>query len=239
MKSTATPYFPLLEQITMVTSVVKNSLTGHGFLKMQQEVRNMLCEEVRNAIALKRFSLISPILNGQVNNRKDYYAQISSKPVEMPHYGIRKYSPKTIESWYCDYMRGGLDALKPGYRKDRGNCRKIDTELAEKILETKRKYPKAPTTIIYDKLIKKGILKEGQISLTTLYRFLKFSNHESIYETEEKKEIKRFAHQYINELWYGDLMYGPYIQEEAYLPCSIRIMGRFTVHSSLNLCART
>ncbi|WP_235827474.1 hypothetical protein [Acetivibrio saccincola] len=111
--------------------------------------------------------------------------------------------------------------------------------MLKKILETKRKYPKAPTTIIYDKLIKKGILKEGQISLTTLYRFLKFSNHESIYETEEKKEIKRFAHQYINELWYGDLMYGPYIQEEAYLPCSIRTMGRFTVHSSLNLCART
>jgi putative transposase len=100
----------------------------------------MLSDEVRNAIALKRFSLISPILNGQVNNRREYYVQISSNPIEMPHYGIRKYSPKTIESWYCDYMRGGLDALKPGYRSDKGNSRKIDAELAEKILQIKKAY---------------------------------------------------------------------------------------------------
>ena len=173
----------------------------------------MLSDEVRNAIALKRFSLISPILNGQVNNRWEYYVQISSTPIEMPYYGIRKYAPKTIESWYCDYMRGGLDALKPGYRADKGSSRKIDAELAEKILEVKKAYPKAPNTVIYDKLIEDGILKEGQISLTTLYRFLNSSNCKNIQETEEKKEIKRFAHQYINELWYGDLMYGPYIQD--------------------------
>ena len=173
----------------------------------------MLDDDARNAIALRKFSLISPILNGQVNNRWEYYVQISSNPIEMPHYGVRKYAPKTIESWYCDYMRGGLEALKPGYRGDKGSYRKIDSELAEKILEVRKAYPKAPNTIIYDKLIEDGILKDGQLSLTTLYRFLNSSNSNDIYEAEEKKEIKRFAHQYINELWYGDVMYGPYVQE--------------------------
>ncbi|MGB4644560.1 MAG: DDE-type integrase/transposase/recombinase, partial [Dictyoglomaceae bacterium] len=196
----------------------------------------MLSDEVRNAIALKRFSLISPILNGQVNNRWEYYVQISSTPIEMPYYGIRKYAPKTIESWYCDYMRGGLDALKPGYRADKGSSRKIDAELAEKILEVKKAYPKAPNTVIYDKLIEDGIVKEGQISLTTLYRFLNSSNCKNIQETEEKKEIKRFAHQYINELWYGDVMYGPYIQEgrkkkPTYLMAYIDDASRLVAHA--------
>ena len=196
----------------------------------------MLSDEVRNAIALKRFSLISPILNGQVNNRWEYYVQISSTPIEMPYYGIRKYAPKTIESWYCDYMRGGLDALKPGYRGDKGSYRKIDSELAEKILEVKKAYPKAPNTVIYDKLIEDGIVKEGQISLTTLYRFLNSSNCKNIQETEEKKEIKRFAHQYINELWYGDVMYGPYIQEgrkkkPTYLMAYIDDASRLVAHA--------
>jgi len=100
-----------------------------------------------------------------------------------------------------------------GYRGDKGSYRKIDSELAEKILEVKKAYPKAPNTVIYDKLIENGIVKDGQISLTTLYRFLNSSSCKNIQETEEKKEIKRFAHQYINELWYGDVMYGPYIQE--------------------------
>jgi transposase InsO family protein len=196
----------------------------------------MLSDEVRNAIALKRFSLISPILNGQVNNRWEYYVQISSTPIEMPYYGIGKYAPKTIESWYCDYMRGGLDALKPGYRADKGSSRKIDAELAEKILEVKKAYPKAPNTVIYDKLIEDGIVKEGQISLTTLYRFLNSSNCKNIQETEEKKEIKRFAHQYINELWYGDVMYGPYIQEgrkkkPTYLMAYIDDASRLVAHA--------
>ena len=196
----------------------------------------MLSDEVRNAIALKRFSLISPILNGQVNNRWEYYVQISSTPIEMPYYGISKYAPKTIESWYCDYMRGGLDALKPGYRADKGSSRKIDAELAEKILEVKKAYPKAPNTVIYDKLIEDGIVKEGQISLTTLYRFLNSSNCKNIQETEEKKEIKRFAHQYINELWYGDVMYGPYIQEgrkkkPTYLMAYIDDASRLVAHA--------
>ncbi|HOQ38627.1 MAG TPA: Mu transposase C-terminal domain-containing protein [Acetivibrio sp.] len=196
----------------------------------------MLSDEVRNAIALKRFSLISPILNGQVNNRWEYYVQISSTPIEMPYYGIRKYAPKTIESWYCDYMRGGLDALKPGYRGDKGSYRKIDAELAEKILEVKKAYPKAPNTVIYDKLIENGIVKDGQISLTTLYRFLNSSSCKNIQETEEKKEIKRFAHQYINELWYGDVMYGPYIQEgrkkkPTYLMAYIDDASRLVAHA--------
>ena len=99
---------------------------------------------------------------------KLWAAQVSSNPIDMPYYGIRKYAPKTIESWYCDYMHGGLDALKPGYRRDKGSSRKIDVELAEKILEVIKTYPKAPNTIIYDKLIEKGILKEGQIYLTVV-----------------------------------------------------------------------
>ena len=196
----------------------------------------MLDDNTRNAIALKKFSLISPILNGQVNNRWEYYVQISSNPIEMPHYGIRKYAPKTIESWYCDYMRGGLDALRPGYRGDKGSYRKINAELAEKILEIKKEYPKAPNTVIYDKLIEDGILKEGQLSITTLYRFLNSSSLKDTPVAEEKKELKRFAHQYINELWYGDLMYGPYISDgrkkkPTYLFAYIDDASRLVAHS--------
>jgi len=194
----------------------------------------MLDDNTRSAIALKKFSLISPILNGQVDNRRDYYVQITSNPIEMPYYGARRYAPKTVESWYCDYMKGGLDALKPEYRGDRGNCRKINAELAEKILEVKNQYPKVPNTIIYDKLIENGVIKESQLSITTLYRFL--SKRKDLSAADEKKEIKRFAHQYINELWHGDLMYGPYISDRhkkkpTYLLAYIDDASRLVPHS--------
>lgn len=47
----------------------------------------MLDEDTRNAIALKRFSLISPVINRQVTNNIAYYCKITEKPIEMPHYG--------------------------------------------------------------------------------------------------------------------------------------------------------
>lgn len=50
-----------------------------------------------------------------------YYVEAAQEPVEMPYYGIKRYSPKTLESWYCDYMKGGIDALKPSPRGDKGN----------------------------------------------------------------------------------------------------------------------
>ena len=119
------------------------------------------------------------------------------------------------ESWYCDYMRGGIDALKLGLRCNRGCYRKISAELGAKILEKKKAFPKLPSTLLYEMLIKDGILEYDKVSLSTLYRFLNTASFKGIdVAGEEKKELKRFSHQYINELWQADLMYGPYVREE-------------------------
>jgi len=174
----------------------------------------MLDEDTRNAIALKRFSLISPVINRQVTNNIAYYCKITEKPIEMPHYGARKYAPKTIESWYCDYMRGGLDALKPRPRGDKGGSRRISEELGEKILGKKKCYPKAPNTVIYEMLVKEGLINPAQISISTVYRYLKSLRQKvNITTDEEEKEMKRFSQEYINELWQTDAMYGIYIKD--------------------------
>jgi putative transposase len=181
--------------------------------KDKKEVLSMLDEGTRSAIALKKFSLISPVINGQVKTHMAYYIEATANPIEMPYYGVKKYAPKTLESWYCDYMRGGMDALKPGVRGDKGGHRRIDVELGEKIIEKKKLYPKAPDTVIYEMLIKEGIITADQVSLATLYRFVSSLTKKGNLKVEEEKEMKRFSHQYINELWQTDLMYGPYITE--------------------------
>ena len=67
----------------------------------------MLDENTRNAVALKRFSLISPVLNGQVTNNREYYAEVSEGSIDMPYYGTKKYAPKTVEMWYTDICAEG------------------------------------------------------------------------------------------------------------------------------------
>ncbi|KHO62424.1 integrase [Thermoanaerobacter sp. YS13] len=172
----------------------------------------MLDEKAREAIALKRFSLISPVLNGQVKNQKEYFDALSDKPIEMPYLGMRRYTPKTLRGWLYQYLRGGIEALKPGYRSDRGKYRKIDFELSEKIKQKKLEHPEMPNKLLYETLIGEGIISPDKVSLSTFYRFLKNIPVKSL-DKEKEGKTKRFSHEYINELWQTDVMYGPYIKE--------------------------
>jgi transposase InsO family protein len=172
----------------------------------------MLDEKAREAIALKRFSLISPVLNGQVKNQKEYFDALSDKPIEIPYLGMRRYTPKTLRGWLYQYLRGGIEALKPGYRSDRGKYRKIDFELSEKIKQKKLEHPEMPNKLLYETLIGEGIISPDKVSLSTFYRFLKNIPVKSL-DKEKEGKTKRFSHEYINELWQTDVMYGPYIKE--------------------------
>lgn len=172
----------------------------------------MLDEKAREAIALKRFSLISPVLNGQVKNQKEYFDALSDKPIEIPYIGMRRYTPKTLRGWLYQYLRGGIEALKPGYRSDRGKYRKIDFELSERIKQKKLEHPEMPNKLLYETLIGEGIISPDKVSLSTFYRFLKNIPVKSL-DKEKEGKTKRFSHEYINELWQTDVMYGPYIKE--------------------------
>ena len=52
----------------------------------------------REKIALFRFAIISPILNGQVQNQKEYLEEITAKTHNVPYYGPKEYVPKKPSS---------------------------------------------------------------------------------------------------------------------------------------------
>jgi transposase InsO family protein len=198
----------------------------------------VLENETRELIALKRFSFIAPVLNGQVDTQLKYFEDLCSNPIELPHYGIKTYSPKTLAKWLSDYRHGGLDALKPGYRSDRGQSRKISSELIEKIVDKKRELPRANNRIIYEELVKDGVILPNLLSQSTYYRFLA-NNPDKMKlagDDQEAPELKRFSHQYINELWQADLMYGVYIKvgktkKQTYLIAFIDDASRYVTYS--------
>ncbi len=198
----------------------------------------MLENDTRELIALKRFSLIAPVLNGQVNSQLKYFEELCSNPIELPHYGVKSYSPKTLAKWLSDYRHGGLDALKPGYRSDRGQSRKISSDLIEKIVEKKQQLPRANNRIIYEELVKDGVILPNLLSQSTYYRFLAANPEEMKLagDDQEAPELKRFSHQYINELWQADLMYGQYIKvgktkQQTYLIAFIDDASRYVTYS--------
>lgn len=174
----------------------------------------MFSEDDRLNIALKRFSLISPVLIGQVDNQKKYFEGICVNPIDMPYYGVKSYRPKTLMCWLDDYRRDGLEGLKPGYRNDRGKSRKVNSDTAEQIIKKQSLNPRISKIQLYEDLTKDGVILPERVSRATFYRFLS-SNPELLHEAQEveNKELKRFSHDKVNTLWQTDLMYGLYIKE--------------------------
>lgn len=198
-------------------------------------------DKTKNAVALKKFSIIGPILNGQVDNNTEYFKKVASNPIEMPYYGMRNYSYKTLESWLCDYNKRGLEGLVRGVRCDKGKSRKISQELGEAILERKKSNPGITTTMLYEQLVSEGLLDPINISRPTVYRYVEdLSLAGEFKPDEEKPETLRFSHEHVGDLWQGDVMYGPDLsignkKIQTYLHMFIDDASRYPVYSQFYL----
>ena len=169
-------------------------------------------DKTRNAIALKKFSIIGPVLNGQVDNNVEYFRKVANSPIEMPYYGMRNYSYKTLESWLCDYNKRGLEGLVRGTRCDKGKSRKISQELGEEIVARRKANPALPITLLYEQMVSDKLIDPLNISRPTVYRYIEdLSLAGEFKDNTQKPEPLRFSYEHAGDLWQGDALYGPYI----------------------------
>jgi len=162
-----------------------------------------LTNEDREQIALFRYGLIAPLLNGQVASNQEYLAEICAKVHEVPYYGRKEFTPKTIQCWLRAYRSQGFTALKPKGRSDRGVSRVISPELKERILALRQKYRLLSAMLFYETLVSEGVLLPNKVSYHTVYRLLKAQNLLDK-DVKPSQERKRFAYDKVNVLWQGD-----------------------------------
>lgn len=163
-------------------------------------------ETMREKIALFRYGLIVPLLNGQVD-RNAYLAEMSAKRHDVPCYGEKTYAAKTILEWLLFYRRKGFDGLKPGTRSDRGKSRTLSPDQQDHVLALRRQHVGMPVTVFYDYLVNQGEILPGRVSYSTIHRFL--SQRGLLQEGGQPEERKRFAHDKVNTLWQTDASEGP------------------------------
>lgn len=166
-------------------------------------------EKQRDEVALFRYGLIAPLLNGQVGT-KQYLEELEGKIHSIPYYGEKRIASKTIQEWLLNYRRHGFDALKPKKRMDRGNSRRLSPDDQDHILEIRKKNLHMPVSVFYEQLVAHGEIQKNQISYSTINRLVKKHNltGKNAIATPERK---RFAHEKVNVLWQADLSHGPYI----------------------------
>lgn len=165
----------------------------------------------REQVALFRYGIIVPLLNGQVAKSSEYLAKVSSVRHDVPYYGSKLYNPKTIESWVRGYRRYGFDGLKPKKRSDDGKARSMSPDLKEKLFALRSEYRHLSATLFFQLLISSGVILPNDVSYSSVYRFLKrnglFGNVVSV-----EADRKRFAYDTVNILWQGDMSFGPYVK---------------------------
>ncbi|QOY34233.1 DDE-type integrase/transposase/recombinase [Anaerobacillus isosaccharinicus] len=169
-------------------------------------------DKIREQIALFRYGIIAPLLNGQVEP-KGYWVEIEAKSHSIPYYGERKIAAKTVQEWLLHYRRYGFDALKPKKRSDQGNSRRLTPEDQDHILELRKKSLHMPISVFYEQLIEQGEIYKNQVSYSTINRLIR-KNKLNGKNVSTSPERRRFAHAKVNTLWQGDLSHGPYVQKK-------------------------
>ena len=125
----------------------------------------------------------------------------------------RRFSVATLERWYYAYRRGGLGALAPRPRSDRGRGRELSPEQRALLLDIRREHPSASVPLILRTLIADGRLARGAISAATVRRLFRD-------EGLDRAAVEgggagagttrlRWQAERPGALWHGDVCHGP------------------------------
>jgi Homeodomain-like domain len=82
------------------------------------------------------------------------------------------YSVATLERWFYAYKSGGLEALCPSPRSDRGRCRDLTREQRKLLAAIREEHPSASIPVILRTLVAEGRLDKDAISASRVERLL-------------------------------------------------------------------
>src|SRR5881296_3373018 len=166
-------------------------------------------------IALFRYGLIATLVleklpRGEMIRRA---RELAEHEYDIPFSDRRQVSVETLLHWAARYRNGGLEALGPQPRSDRGKPRVISPQLAQLIERLKRENPHRNGTTLLRELALVSEDGTAPLSESSLYRFLK-KHGLSKRELLRKTGYKKFEAEYANQIWQSDVMYGPYVERE-------------------------
>ena len=98
------------------------------------------------------------------------FEELSHKRFRPPGSDIcRTYGTSTLERWYYAYRDGGLAALRPRERADRGHGRALGDQMRELICDIRRDHPTASVPLILDTLVRAGSEATKCVRLTSVH----------------------------------------------------------------------
>jgi transposase InsO family protein len=128
----------------------------------------------------------------------------------------RTYAVPTLERWYYRYRGGGLEALRPGRRSDRGRAQQLTDEQRQLLLDIRREYRSASVPLILRTLAAEGRLDPGAVSPATVRRLYVDEGLDRIplRDGASGKTRLRWQAEQPGALWHADVCHGPSVGPE-------------------------
>jgi len=165
-------------------------------------------------LAYFRFALVAPVIQGTFPDVSiaAYCRRVTEKPIARPDGTMFHYRPATLERWVNLYNAGGMDALMPRERSDKGSVRSFSDECIFEIYKLKEKYPRLDAVQIHIRLVQDGLLP-ATVSPRTIQRFIKANNLKPSAASGQLKDRKAFEESFFGAMWQADTCYFPYISD--------------------------
>lgn len=130
---------------------------------------------VINPTALFRLSVLGPLAsrdNLGHGELKKIIGELSARSYKIPNSKHVYLSSKTIEHWYYQWQKHGIDGLIPKSRKDRGSS-KLPEEIQQLVVELKKDNPCRSLNTLLELVKRQG---KGKLARSSVYRLLKQHN---------------------------------------------------------------
>ena len=166
------------------------------------------------AVAQFRFALIAPVIQDLFPDatKTAYYKRITENPLKLPDGSTKIYDYKTVEKWVSQYRLGGIDALMPRERSDKGTSRALPDTAIEEIYRLKEQFPRLNATQIHQKLIADSFIP-ATVSVDAVQRFVKHNDLKSA-RNPNIRDRKAFEEDMFGKMWQADTCYLPHITED-------------------------
>ena len=125
----------------------------------------------------------------------------------------RTFAVPTLERWYRLYRKGGLAALRPEPRSDRGAARALTPEQQDLVCDVRRENQSASAELIIDTLVMEGRIDKDAVSPSAVRRLFGARGLDrcTLRQGPDSKQRLRWQAERPGALWHGDVCHGAHL----------------------------
>jgi len=165
-------------------------------------------------VALFRYGVVAPLVEQVAEGTRPSVQDVARQEHYLPGKGPVRVSERTVYAWLAAFKKGGVEALRPAHRKDKGQSRAVEPRVLQRAVRLRQEQRRRTTRTLLDILVREGTVQEPvPFHRATLDRWLRRrgASRKRLSALSTKRTVKmRFED--FGALWVGDYHHGPLVR---------------------------